>query len=46
VTGAKVTVGACVPGAVGSFDFTGALHLTFQGYGAPTENDMVLDVGT
>ncbi len=46
ITGAKVTIGTCVPGALGQFDFTGTVHLTFQGYGAPTENEAVLDVGT
>lgn len=46
ITGAQVTIGTCVPGLSGSFTFSGYVHLTFQGFGAPTENDAVLDVGT
>lgn len=44
-TGAKVTVGACVPGG-GGWDYTGYVHLSFQGFGAPAENAPDLDVGT
>lgn len=44
-TGAKVTVCACLPGG-GGFAYSGFVHLTFQGYGAPTENDAFLDTGT
>lgn len=44
-TGAKVTVCVCVPGG-GGFPYSGFVHLTFQGYGAPVENSSDLDVGT
>lgn len=45
ITGATVTVGSCMPGGA-AFDFTGYVHLTFQGYGALAENVATLDVGT
>ncbi len=45
IVGATVTVGTCVPGAADEFPFEGYVHLTFQGYGAPSENEAVLDVG-
>lgn len=55
ITGATVAVGACVPGADGDpagglppqvVDYAGTLHLHFQGYGAPVEDDSNTDVGT
>lgn len=43
--GAVVSVVVCAPGTSG-VAFTGSLHLTFQGFGAPSENVPELDVGT
>jgi hypothetical protein len=45
VSGAKVAIGTCNPGTSQATPFEGYMHLTFQGYGAPGENNTDVDVG-
>ena len=44
--GAEVTIGVCAPGSAIEVPYSGYVHLTFQGYGAISENVDTLDVGT
>jgi hypothetical protein len=45
--GCSVRMGIWAPGLTGgTVNVEGLIHLTFQGYGAPTENSPDLDVGT
>ena len=46
IVGADVTIGVCSPGLTSSVAYEGYVHLTFQGYGAVSENADILDVGT
>ncbi len=46
IIGAEVTIGVASPGTTTSAAYEGYVHLTFQGYGAVSENADVLDVGT
>jgi hypothetical protein len=53
VSGAKVAIGTCNPGLsqtpdtapVVAVPFAGYMHLTFQGFGAPAENNSDVDIG-
>lgn len=43
--GATVKIGVWSPGG-DSLDYQGWVHVSFQGWGAPAENEAALDVGT
>lgn len=45
VQGASISIGAYDPGSTKIKEFTGVVHLVFQGYGAPVENFADIDVG-
>lgn len=45
IVGADVSIGVCSPGRTTSLAYEGYVHLTFQGYGALSENIETLDVG-
>ena len=45
IVGADVTLASYVP-STADLSFSGYVHLVFQGYGAPAENDQILDVGS
>lgn len=45
VHGARVAIGVCNPGATVATPFSGYVHLTFQGYGAPVEGEVDMDIG-
>lgn len=46
IVGATVTIGVSSPGTTTQTAYAGYVHLTFQGYGALSENVETLDVGT
>ncbi len=45
-TGAVVNVALCTPGISTGVEYSGYIHLVFQGFGAPREDIPELDVGT